>query len=154
QFGPGDAETTLLGALLGSGKSSRLQRALIYEQKLAQEIVVEPRAMRYGGLFVIQATCAPGHRAAELERALLAELKSLESKPPADAEVERARAFVETHTLSELEPLFGTADALNEAEHVTGDPGQLERSALHRFASLGATDVAWQEIGRASCRER
>jgi zinc protease len=144
QFQPGDAETTLLGALLGSGKSSRLQRALVYEQKLAQEILVEPRAMQFDGLLVIQATCAPGHRAAELEKALAAELKSLETKPPTDDEVERARAFVETHMLSELEPLFGTADALNEAETVTGDPGQLERSALKRFASLGATDVAWQ----------
>jgi predicted Zn-dependent peptidase len=145
QLARGEPETELVAALLGSGKSSRLSRALIYEQHLAQEVSVEQRGMQYGGLLVVQATCAPGHHAAELERAILAELRDLDGKrPPGEDEVERARAFVETRVLGELEPLFGTADALNEAELLRGDPGELERSWLARFSSLGASDIAWQ----------
>ncbi len=142
-FGTGDAEADLLAALLGGGKSSRLQKALVYEQKIASEVEVFQQAFRHGGNFTIHATAAPGKTADALEKALRAELAALETHPPTDKETDRARAFVQTHLLSQAEMLFGVADMLNQFEWLLGDPGQLERSLLARYASAGATDVAW-----------
>ncbi len=143
-LGAGDAEYQLLSALLGGGKSSRLQKALVYEKKLAQEVRVEQEGNRYDGNFVITATAQPGHSAVELEKAIDEELAALDGKaPPTEREVERARAFTETQLLQQLGPLFGLADSLNEHEFICGDPGELERSTLARFSKLGASDLAW-----------
>ncbi len=141
---PGDADCELLAALLGGGHSSRLQRALVYEKKLAQEIEVEQRASRWGGNFVIVATAQAGHDAAELERAIAGELQRLAAEPPPPRELARARAFVETRKLAELSSPFMLADRLNEAEFRSGDPGQLERSTLARYRALTAGDLSWQ----------
>jgi zinc protease len=144
QLQPGDAEWELMAALLGGGKSSRLEKALVYDRKLAQEVKVEQQGNRYAGNFTITATAQPGHRAAELEKAIDEELAKLDGKaPPTVREVERARAFTETHLLQQIQPLFGLADALNEHEFLAGDPGALERGLLSRFAKIGPSDLAW-----------
>ena len=141
----GDAECQLLAALLGGGHSSRLEKALIYDQKIASEVVVEDRPLRFGGNFVISATAQPGHSAAELEKAIDVELgKLLELRePPTEREVARARVFVETQILRQVASLFGMADMLNEYQFVTGDPGGLERGLVARFSHLGPSDVTW-----------
>jgi zinc protease len=141
-FGPADAETTLLAALLGGGKSSRLSRALVFDQQIAQSVEVEQRGLQYGGSFVIQATAQGSHDALELERALDRELEDLETHPPSDGEIDQARAFVETRVLEGVESPSGLADALNEFEFLFGDPGQLERSSLARFSHISASAVA------------
>jgi len=144
-LGPGDAQADLLAALLGAGKSSRLERALVYDQKLAQEVRVQHSALRYDGVFTITATALEGHTAAELEKAIEVELQKLrDTAPPTVREVESARAFTEMHTLHDLGSLALLADGLNEYEFVRGDPGELARNALQRYQSVGPADLAWQ----------
>jgi predicted Zn-dependent peptidase len=142
-FGQGDAEADLLAAVLGGGRSSRLTRALVYDKKLAESVEVEQHGERYDGNFTVTATALQGHTAKELEAAIDAELERLRKEPPTAREVERARAFVETHTLAEIESPFMMADMLNAFEFRFGDPGQLERSLLSRYGKLGSSDVAW-----------
>jgi zinc protease len=149
---PGDADCEVLAALLGGGHSSRLQRALVYQRKLAQEIEVEQRANRWGGNFVITATAQAGHTAAELERAIADEVARLRRELPTEREFARARAVTETRKLQELAAPTMLADTLNELEFRFGDPGQLERSLLARYEAVTASDVAWQAdamLGRA-----
>jgi len=144
QLQPGDAESDLLAAVLGGGKSSRLQKSLVYEKKLASEVHVEQQAARFGGNFIVSAIAAPGHHADELLAAIDEELKALDGARPLDAhEVERARAFIETEQLRHIESLFAIADALNEFEFAMGDPGQLSRTLLARYQHLTASDVRW-----------
>jgi zinc protease len=142
---PGDASCELLAALLGTGKSSRLQKTLIYDKKLASEVRVDQRSNKFGGNFVITVTAAPGHNAEELIAAVDEELTALDgARPPTEREVERARAFVQTENLRGLERLFGVADMLNQFEFLTGDPGELQRNVLARYAHLDASDLRWQ----------
>jgi zinc protease len=145
QRAPGDAEADLLAALLGGGKSSRLQKALVYDKKIASEVRVDQESARYSGNFVITLLAAPGHHADELIAAVDEELKALDgARPPTEHEVERARAYMETEQLRHVEALFGIADALNEFEFMTGDPGQLSRELLARYAHVSASDLRWQ----------
>lgn len=143
ELASGDSECNLLAAVLGGGRGSRLQQALIYDQKIASKVNVEQRSMRYGGLFVITATAQPGHTAAELTRAIDIQLQRLLAEPPSQREVERARTFVETQILEQVASLFGMADMLNEYQFVTGDPGGLERGLVGRYSHLGPSDVSW-----------
>jgi zinc protease len=141
---PGDAECELLAALLAGGKSSRLQRALVYEQRLAQDVQALQQASRYGGALIVTATAQPGHSADELEHAIEAELERLKVSPPTERELERARAFVETKKLEEVSSLERLADKLNELEFRYGDPGRLDEAVRARYLRVSAPGLLAQ----------
>jgi zinc protease len=141
-FRDGDAECDLLAALLGGGHSSRLYQRLVYELKLAESIEVEQRTCFYGSEFLIVATAQSGHTSDELERAIDAELARLDAAPPSAGEVERARAFVQTKLLHEIEPPVQLAGVLGLFEARFGDAGELAKRYLARYDSLTAPVVA------------
>jgi predicted Zn-dependent peptidase len=140
---PGEPAAEVLAALLGGGKSSRLTKSLVYDKRVASEVEVRQESLRTGGYLYMNVTAAPGVSAQALETALRAELKALESAPPALREVERARAFVETRVVERAENLVGLAELLNEHEWLLGDAGQLERVALARYSGVGAGDLTF-----------
>jgi predicted Zn-dependent peptidase len=146
-YEPGDAECDLLAAILGSGKSSRLYQALVYDQKIAQQVQVEQRSMRYGSLFLITATATPGHTAGELEKAIAAELARLDKTPPTERELERARALVETMVVKSIEPQIGMADLIDFFDFRFHDPGEIGKRLLSRYGAATVASVSKQ--GRA-----
>ena len=62
-FADGDAELDLVGDVLSSGKTSRLYRALVYEQRIATEVAASQNSRELGSFFQIVATAAPGPHA-------------------------------------------------------------------------------------------
>jgi zinc protease len=139
---PGDAECDLLAALLGKGQSSRLYRALVHDQRIAQSVEVEQDSGRYGSQLIVTVTAQPGHDAGELERAVDAELRALQTSPPDAGELERARAAVEVDTLREIESPARLADQLNYFEYRFGDPAQLEQQLLARYDRVTPAGLA------------
>ncbi|MDB4967365.1 MAG: peptidase [Myxococcales bacterium] len=141
-FSAGDAESEVLAAVLGGGKSSRLYQALVYDRKLAESVQVEQRPTRYGSQFVIEVTAQSGHTAAELEQAADEEVaKLLGAAPASDAEVERARAYVQTHSLRALESPVLMAVTINQYEYYFGDPKKMETLQLGRFDEVTTASV-------------
>ena len=67
-FADGDAELDLVAEVLAGSKTSRLYRALVYEQRIATEIAASQNSREIGGFFQIVATAAPGRTLPELER--------------------------------------------------------------------------------------
>jgi predicted Zn-dependent peptidase len=146
QWARGDAELELLAIVLGTGKTSRLVKALVVDAQLAGEVNVEYEQLRGQSVFMIVATAQNGHTAVELEKALDAELAKLATTPPTQGETERARALTQRDTLTGLESVFRRADALNEMQTTFGDPGLLQRTALARYDGLTSSDLA--EVAR------
>jgi zinc protease len=146
-FADGEAESELLAAVLGGGKSSRLYQALVYDKKLAESVEAEHQSTRYGSQLVIIATAQSGHTSAELEKAIDEELTRLHgAAPPTDSELERARAFVQTHLLRELESPVRLAETIALFDYWLGDPTQLEKRFLARFDGVTAAQVgAWSK---------
>jgi predicted Zn-dependent peptidase len=87
----------------------------------------------------------------ELERALDSEISKLLSKPLDALEVTKSKAQLSTQFLSALETVFVRANSLNEAEVRSGDPGELERSALSRLESVTSTGL--DDIARRVLKE-
>ena len=81
-FGPDDAELDLVADVLPSGKTSRLYRALVYEQRIATEVAASQNSRELAGFFQIVATAAPGRTLAELERAIVAEIADARRRGP------------------------------------------------------------------------
>jgi zinc protease len=129
-YKPGDAEAVLAAQILAGDKSSRLYKSLVYQQQIAQDVTITPQSELLGSIFELYATARPGHTAAELEKAIDAELTQFRSEGPDQKEVDRARNTIETNFIRGLERLGGfggVADRLNQYNHYFGDPTYVER---------------------------
>jgi zinc protease len=142
-FAPGDAEMDLLADVAANTKASRLYRALVYERRLATEVMALQHSREMAGFWQIVATAAPGHTLEELDAAITVELCRLLDHGPSDDEVERGRAQAEAHFVFRLQTLGGfggKSDQLNAYHVFLNDPGYFERD-LARYRSLEAGDL-------------
>ena len=134
-FSDGDAELDLVAELLGSGKTSRLYRALVYEQRIATEVAASQNSRELGSFFQIVATAAPGRMLAEVERSITRELAALAERGPTPGELERCLAQAEAHFIYRLQTVGGfggKSDQLNAYNTFLGDPGYFGRD-LERY---------------------
>jgi zinc protease len=142
-FQPGDAECDLLAHILGVGKSSRLYKALVYDRQIAQDVSVQNSNLRLGSVFELQVTAKPGVKPEELEKAIDEQMEKLRAQGPTQAELDRARNLIETHTITGLERLGGfggLADRLNQYNQFLHDPGYLPKD-LERYNHVTVPDV-------------
>jgi predicted Zn-dependent peptidase len=148
----GDAEADLLATLLGHGKSSRLYRRLVHDDQLATTVQVRQSSGALGSTFVIEAVAAPGHTTAQLVAAIDDELARLLARGPTAAEVESARALMESDLARRLQTLGSRALLLASYEVAYGSPDSVQRDlgryALASPASLGAAARALFVPGR------
>ncbi len=127
-FKAGDAECDLIGRILGSRKSSRLYRRLVYERRLAQDVSAHQYSLALGSVFIVEATAKPDVAPETLEQAIDEELVLLRAEGPDPEELEGARNTIEASIIRGLETLGGfggVADRLNLYNHFLGDPGYL-----------------------------
>jgi zinc protease len=128
-FAADDAELDLVGEVLASGKTSRLYRTLVYEQRMATEIAASQNSREIGGYFQIVATAAPGRTLDELERAISQVLGTLTDGGPTAPEMERCQAQAEANFIYRLQTVGGfggKGDQLNAYNVYVGDPGFFE----------------------------
>ncbi len=141
-FAPGDAELDLVADLLGSGKTSRLYRRLVYERRIATEVAAFQQSREISGFFQVVATAAPGHSLGELEAAVLEEIARLGAEGPTDDELERVLAQAEAQFVYRLQTVGGfggKSDQLNAYNVFLGDPSYFNRD-LERY--LAATPAS------------
>ena len=139
-FAEGDAELDLVGEVLSAGKTSRLYRALVYEQRIATEVAASQNSRELGSFFQIVATAAPGRTLAEVERAIVKEISALLERGPTALELERCLAQAEAHFLFRLQTVGGfggKSDQLNAYNTFLGDPGYFARD-LDRYRNATA----------------
>jgi zinc protease len=141
-FADGDAELDLVAEVLAGGKTSRLYRALVYEQRIATEVAASQNSRELGSFFQIVATAAPGRTLAEVERAIVKEIGVLLDRGPTALELERCLAQAEAHFLFRLQTVGGfggKSDQLNAYNVFLGDPGYFSRD-LDRYRNA----TPWQ----------
>jgi zinc protease len=144
-FADGDAELDLVAEVLSSGKTSRLYRALVYEQRIATEVAASQNSREAASFFQVVATAAPGRTLAEVERAIAKEMAALVDKGPTADELERCLAQAEAHFLFRLQTVGGfggKSDQLNAYNTFLKDPGYFARD-LERYRA--ATPASLRE---------
>ena len=155
-FAPGDAELDLVAEVLASGKTSRLYRALVFEQRLATEIAASQNSREIGSFFQIVATAAPGRTLIELERAITAEIGAFIQSGPTPIEMERCRAQAEAQFVYRLQTVGGfggKGDQLNAYNVFLGEPDYFDRDlARYRNASAVALQQAAADCLRPQSR--
>ncbi len=145
-FAPGDAELDLAADILANGKTSRLYRRLVYEQRVATDVSAAQNSREIAGFMQVAATAAPGHTLAEIERAIVEEISRLAEEGPTVDEIERCRVQAEAQFVFRLQSVGGfggKSDQLNAYNLFVDDPDYFDRD-LARYqrvtpASLQAT---------------
>lgn len=140
----GDAELDLLSTALATGKASRLYKALVYEQKIAQSVDASQESGQLGSRFVIDVLARPGVSLDRIEAAIDKELGAMRKAPMSDAELLRAKNLVETGFVTRLESVRERASLLNMYQAETKDPGFAQKD-LERYRTAtkeGIRDVA------------
>jgi zinc protease len=147
-FAADDAELDLVAEVLASGKTSRLYRALVYEERMATEVAASQNSREIAGYFQIIATAAPGRTLDELQQAMTRALDTFIAGGPTPAEMERCLAQAEANFVYRLQTVGGfggKSDQLNAYNVFVGDPGFFDRD-LERYRSV--TPAAMQRVAR------
>jgi zinc protease len=138
EYAEGDAELDILADVLSTGKSARLTRRLVMEERIAQSVMAGQQGQKLAGSFVVIATPKPGQGVEKLVAAIDEELSRLKNQGPTPEEVERAQNRLEAGVVFSLEPVGGfggRAATLNRYYMDTGDPGYLPRD-LARYRAV------------------
>ena len=112
----------LIDQILGSGRTSRLYRSLVEEQKLATSVsVYGAPGSRYPNLFVIEGIPRHPHTVEELESAIYAELDKLKQELVEEEELTKVRNRLLTDQLRQLRSNSGLARLLTSYQSLAGD---------------------------------
>ena len=137
-FAPGDADADISARVLGSGKSSRMYKELVYKQQIAQSVECGNDSKALVSTFSCELIAKPGVTPEKLEAEAEKIIGGFLTSGPTAEEVEWARNKVETQLISGLQRLGGfggVADTLNYYNQYTGDPGYLPKD-LARYDAV------------------
>ncbi|HEX8719851.1 MAG TPA: pitrilysin family protein [Pyrinomonadaceae bacterium] len=127
-------------SILSNGESSRLYQSLVYTQQVAVEAFARADLRQDPGYFALGAILAGGKQPAEAERALLAEVKRLQTEPVSKAELEKAVNQLVAGALRERETNSGKAFAIGQAAVIVGDVSRVNTD-IERLQAVTAADV-------------
>ncbi|MEX2472635.1 MAG: pitrilysin family protein [Gemmatimonadota bacterium] len=131
----------VLSSLLTGGRSSRLHRRLVIEERVATGVFssVGPGS-RYPGLFQIDATPRAPHRPDTVEALIYEEIERLANDGPNERELERVRNQVAAGSVRRMTSNLGLAFQLAESTSLEGDWRETFRGS-ERLRELTAEDV-------------
>ena len=137
------AAIDLGGSILGGLASSRLDRILVRDEKLAVAVTAGLQPFQRVGLFAVTATVKPGVDPALVDRRLTEIMADYLANGPTEDEVRRAATQDVAGRIRGLEQVGGfggKAVALAEGKVFTGD-SDFYKTSLNRYAAVTAADV-------------
>jgi zinc protease len=148
----------ILAGVLSGNDSARLQKTLVKTQQIAVNASAGYDAVARGpGMFMIDATPAPGKSVAELEKAIRAELARVQKEGISEAELERVKAQVIAADVYQRDSLFYQAMQLGEYV-TTGLPPEALMRRVDKLRAVTARQVQdaarqWLQDDRLSVGE-
>ncbi len=137
---PDDAALSVLATVLSSGRSSRFYEQVVRQQQLATNVNAFKSESRGPGLFSVSITVAPGKQAADAEKAVMDEIEKIKAAPPADWEMDKARANAQRSAISSQESSLSRAILLSQYALFYDNPG-LINTRVARIKAVTAADV-------------
>ena len=142
-FAPGDADLDLAADILANGKTSRLYRRLVFEERIATDVSAAQNSREMAGFVQIAATAAPGHTLTEIEAVVADEIHKLATDGPTEDEAGRGRVQSEAQFMFRLQTVGGfggKSDQLNAYNTFLGDPGFFDRD-LSRYRTVTTSSL-------------
>jgi predicted Zn-dependent peptidase len=146
---PDDAVYDAIGSLLSEGRSSRLQRALVRDKKVATQTGGFPGfpGQKYPGLFLFYAFAAPGHNNDEVQKAIEAEIDRLRTEPVSQEELDGVKRRARANLLRQLDDNARLSRLLAFYQALTGDWRNLFKQ-LDKINAVTPADI--QRVAKAT----
>lgn len=132
--------TDVLGSLLAEGRSSRLHRRLVYEQRVAADVSAFTWPTESAGMLWVVATGRSGVDADELSAAVGAVLDEIRVGAVDEREMEGARNRARRQLVRQLDSVTRRADLFAHAAVLRDDPDYVNR-AFDRYDRVSGEDV-------------
>ncbi len=119
---PDDAVCEIIEGILSYGRTSRLYRRLVEDEKIAVEASASNGfpGERYPNLFILSGTPRHPHTAEELEKALIEELDRLKKEPVEERELQKIKNQIQTSFLRKLDSNSSLAYWLSYGQSLFG----------------------------------
>lgn len=140
---PEDVVLDVIQSVLAGGRTSRLYRKLVEEERVALNVEAGNYAGRYPGWFAISLDLLKDKDRARAEEMVFAELERLAAEPVTDAELKRARRKILARLVYGSESVHGLADfiARTSAYPVGEDVTRYLNDYLDRLLAVTPADV-------------
>ncbi|MEO8548672.1 MAG: pitrilysin family protein [Kofleriaceae bacterium] len=140
-FSADEASLDMAALILGDGKSSRLYKRLVYDEKIAQSVSAGDGPQELAGSFEIVVTAKPGTDPKRLIAEVSEEVAKLAATPPTAEELERAVNSHESGFLDGLEPTLQRAILLANYDVMAHDPDYFGKD-IARYRAVKPTQVS------------
>jgi zinc protease len=131
----------VLESILSRGKSSRLYQSLVYDQKNSLAVGADYSLMQTDpSLFYFYSLVSPGSKVETVEQALQDEIARLQTEPPSELELQRAKNQIEASRVFEQDSNFRRAMLLGQLESI-GAGWRRADQFLDRIRAVTAKDV-------------
>jgi predicted Zn-dependent peptidase len=146
---PDDAVYAAIGSLLSDGRSSRLYRTLVRDQKIATNAGGFPGfpGQKYPGLFLFYAFPSPGHTNEEVQKSIETEIERLKREPVGPEELDGVKRRSRANLIQQLDDNSTLTYLLAEAEVLNGDWRELFRR-LDKISAVTSADI--QRVAKAA----
>jgi zinc protease len=131
----------LLTTILATDKASRLDRTLVHEKQIAQDVATYVLPTEATGLLLLQATAREGIAIEALETAIDEEVARISVEGITDDELTRAKNRAEIEYAHQLETFDARADLIGMMSTYFGDPTLVQRW-LDPYRATTAEDIA------------
>jgi predicted Zn-dependent peptidase len=131
----------LLSTVLASDKASRLERALVHEKQIAQDVAAYVLPTESTGMMLLHATAKEGVAIAEIERGIDDEIARLISEGIGEDELTRAKNKAETDFAHHIENYDTRADVIGMLATYFDDPTLVDRW-LEPYQAATTKDLA------------
>jgi zinc protease len=113
----------VLDAITAGPRTTRLTKALVYDQQAAASVGTSQNSNEDVGEFLVTITPRPGHSLTELEAAADAVIAKLKAEGTTSEEIQRATAGLEFDFVSQLQSNLGKTFTLATGSGFHNDPG-------------------------------
>jgi predicted Zn-dependent peptidase len=117
----------LLTTIVASDKASRLDRALVHEQQIAQDVAMYVLPTEATGILMLQATAREGVQIDEIEAAIDSEIARVALEGVTEDELTRAKNRAEIEFAHQIETFDARADLIGMMSTYFGDPSKVDR---------------------------
>jgi zinc protease len=139
-YADGDADLDVLSSILTRGKTSRLYKRLVFEDRIAKDVSAWQSSSQLGSTYNIVATVAPDHTVEEVQAAIDSELQRLLQQGVTEREVEQAVNNWRKSFYGAIESVAGRSHHLQTYSHHLDDPGFVQRD-LDRYLAVTPESV-------------
>ncbi len=119
---PGDAEFDVVSHVIGNQGTGRLYRKLVLEEKIAKTVQCYQWSRQQASSFRVRVILNSPKDVKRAEEIVRQEMHMLATKKIADAELRRAKVFIESLFVWSLEGLKERAEAIQGYNHYWGKP--------------------------------